>query len=72
MDLWGVPEFCEAVVELFCSFATLYLSNLGKNNPGCHGCLFSLMSSGPLTNAMKTLHCLNGGCKDRVSCLNVF
>lgn len=52
----GMPEFCEAVVELFCSFATLYLSNLGKNDPGGHGYLFSLISSGPLTNAMKNLH----------------
>lgn len=72
MDLWDVLELCESLVELFYSFTTLYLSNLGKNDPGGHGCLFSLMSSGPLTNAMKILHCLNGGCKDRVTCFNGF
>ena len=58
VSLWicgGMPEFCEAVVELFCSSATLYLNNLRKKDAGGHGCLFSLMSSGPLTNTMKSL-----------------
>lgn len=37
----GMPESCEAVVEVFCSFVTLYLSNLIKEDPevyfhSCH------------------------------------
>lgn len=51
--LGAVPAFCEAGVEVACSFATLYLSNLGKDDLGGQGCLFSLMSSGPPPNAMK-------------------
>lgn len=51
--LGAEPAFCEAGVEVACSFATLYLSNLGKDDLGGQGCLFSLISSCPPPNAMK-------------------